>query len=109
MKIFKELPMENLLESAPRILLVRKTMICRVPLMLILMVLCCCTHPPVTPSIAYYVFTANQISNDVSAYSLDISTGALTPVSGSPYLVGTHPRSVAVDPSGKHLYVANML
>ncbi|MGZ5556423.1 MAG: beta-propeller fold lactonase family protein, partial [Candidatus Aminicenantales bacterium] len=35
------------------------------------------------------------------------ATGALTAVSGSPYAVKTGPSSVAVDPSGKYVYVAN--
>ncbi len=43
----------------------------------------------------------------VAAFSIDSSTGALTPVVGSPFTTGNGPLSVAVDQSGKYLYTAN--
>ena len=46
-------------------------------------------------------------SGTVSAFTIDSTTGALTPVPGSPYAAGTVPNTVAVDPSGKFVYVAN--
>jgi len=46
-------------------------------------------------------------SNNVSAYTIDAATGALTLVAGSPFAAGTGPLSVTVDPSGKFAYVAN--
>ena len=45
--------------------------------------------------------------NDVSAYTINASTGVLTPVTGSPFATGVSPFSVTTDPSGKFLYVAN--
>ncbi len=54
-----------------------------------------------------FVYVANQATNDVSAYTMNPSTGALTPVAGSPYPVGTAPVSLSVDYSGAFLYVTN--
>ena len=44
---------------------------------------------------------------DISAYVINSSTGALTPVAESPFLAGSLPQSVRVDPSGRYAYVAN--
>jgi len=46
-------------------------------------------------------------ANNVSAYVIDANSGALTPVPGSPYTTDTLSVAVAVDPSGKFLYVTN--
>jgi 6-phosphogluconolactonase len=43
----------------------------------------------------------------VSGYAIDSTTGALTPVPGSPFAAGLDPNSVAVDPSNRFVYVAN--
>ena len=66
-----------------------------------------CKQPaPLRPQ---FVYVANFYSNLVSAYSIG-STGSLTPVPGSPFgedaAVG--PVSVAVDPTAKFAYVANL-
>ncbi|HEX2711883.1 MAG TPA: beta-propeller fold lactonase family protein [Candidatus Acidoferrales bacterium] len=53
-----------------------------------------------------FVYVAN-IGGNVSAYTIDGATGALTPVPGSPFPAGTSPLSVAVDPMGRFAYVAN--
>jgi 6-phosphogluconolactonase len=53
-----------------------------------------------------FAYVANGGSNNVSVYTIDSTTGALTPV-GSPVAAGLVPASVAVDPSGKFAYVAN--
>jgi DNA-binding beta-propeller fold protein YncE len=58
---------------------------------------------------------ANLISDDVSAYTVNRTTGALTQIdcgagpgcNGANFAAGTNPRSVAATPSGKFLYVAN--
>jgi DNA-binding beta-propeller fold protein YncE len=50
---------------------------------------------------------ANRGSNDVSAYSVG-SSGALSPIPGSPFPAGLGPLSVAVDPKSKFAYVANI-
>ncbi len=52
-----------------------------------------------------FVYAANNVSNNVSAYTIDTVTGALTNV-GS-VAAGTNPVSVIVDPSGKFAYAAN--
>jgi 6-phosphogluconolactonase (cycloisomerase 2 family) len=56
-----------------------------------------------------FVYVANSNSINVSAFTVDSSTGALAPVPGSPFGTspGTSPESVAVDPSGQFMYVAN--
>ncbi|OAJ54926.1 hypothetical protein A6V36_08825 [Paraburkholderia ginsengiterrae] len=46
-----------------------------------------------TPGFAYVV---NDESNTVSAYIINATRGALTPVSGSPFAAGTGPASVAL-------------
>ena len=47
-------------------------------------------------------------SDNVSTYTIDATTGALKKVKGSPFAAGTTPYGVAVDPSGKFAYVANL-
>ena len=68
-----------------------------------------------------FTFVANSVSNDISVYTIDSSTGALTQVSCGPngttgcngtveptnFVAGTSPGSVTVDPSGKFAYVTN--
>jgi 6-phosphogluconolactonase (cycloisomerase 2 family) len=53
-------------------------------------------------------YVANAFSNTVSAYSIDATTGTLSPVAGSPFATGSSPFSVAVDPTGHFAYVANL-
>ncbi len=55
-----------------------------------------------------YVYVANHDSDDVSAFSINASTGALTPVPGNPQLAGwSGPVSGAIDPGGRFAYFAN--
>lgn len=49
----------------------------------------------------------SQGSGSVSGYAIDGTTGVLSPVPGAPFAAGLYPRSVAVDPSNKFVYVAN--
>ena len=49
------------------------------------------------------------VSGGVSGYLIDATTGALTPIAGSPFASGRGPESVAVDPSGRFAYVANFV
>jgi RHS repeat-associated protein len=60
---------------------------------------------PIGPRFAY---VANSGSNSVSGFTIDSTTGVLTPVSGSPFPAGVGPRSVVVDPSGRFAYVPNL-
>src|SRR6266852_642064 len=44
---------------------------------------------------------------NVSAYTFDAATGALSPIGGSPFAAGTTSGSVTVDPTGQFVYVTN--
>jgi 6-phosphogluconolactonase (cycloisomerase 2 family) len=62
----------------------------------------------VDPSGRFVYVTNNGFpSFNVSAYSINPLTGALTDVPGSPFSAGNAPISVTVDPLGKFVYVAN--
>jgi len=52
-----------------------------------------------------HAYVANQNSSDVSAYNIDPTSGTLTPV--GTFASGLFPDSVAADPGGRCLYVAN--
>lgn len=61
-----------------------------------------------------FLFVANDLSNsssadDLPAYTIDPSTGALSQLSGSPFTTGSliTPASLSVDSTGKFLYVAD--
>ncbi len=64
-------------------------------------VVTCTTNPP------RFVYVTNGGSNNVSAYAVDATSGALTATSGSPFHAGNLPVAVAVDPTGSYVYVAN--
>lgn len=54
------------------------------------------------------LYVANYGSSDISAYTVNLSTGALTAVSGSPFsMKATGPVALAADPKGRFLYSAN--
>src|SRR6266852_5478023 len=62
-----------------------------------------------------FAYVANQCGNvsctgsgNVSGYTIDSTTGVLSPVPGSPFAAGSAPSSVAVDPAGKFAYVTNL-
>jgi 6-phosphogluconolactonase len=59
------------------------------------------------PLLAQFAYVANATSNNVSGYTINATTGALTAIAGSPFPAGSFPFSVAVDPTGKFAYVAN--
>jgi len=63
------------------------------------------------PLRAEFAHVANSLGTGgyVSAFRIDPTTGALTPIPGSPFPAGSVPISVAVDPLGKFAYVANEL
>jgi 6-phosphogluconolactonase len=52
--------------------------------------------------------TANA-NNQVAAFTVNSSTGALTSIAGSPVTVGRDPQGLAVTPDGKFLFIANFL
>jgi 6-phosphogluconolactonase len=56
-----------------------------------------------------FAYVANFNSGTVSGYTINATTGALTPTGGA-YVVGTGPTCVAVDPSlGVYLYTSNKI
>jgi len=56
-----------------------------------------------------YLYVSNQMSSDgsVSAFSINSTTGALTPIAGSPFatLANGEPARLSTDPEAKFLYV----
>jgi 6-phosphogluconolactonase len=54
-----------------------------------------------------YLYVANAGSDTVSAFAVDPSSGALTPLSPATFATGKSPSSIAVDPSLGYIYVAN--
>ena len=53
-----------------------------------------------------FIYTANTGGNSISAFSNDTS-GALTPVAGSPFTFAGGPIGIASTPNGKFLYVSS--
>ncbi|TAJ19300.1 MAG: hypothetical protein EPO68_06530 [Planctomycetota bacterium] len=51
-----------------------------------------------------FLYVANQFSGNVSSFSIDASTGALTPI--ATIAAGTAAHAVTVDPTGRLAYVA---
>lgn len=58
--------------------------------------------PASTPQFLYAV---NELSNSISAYSINSATGALTPVVGSPFSTPPMPHWIAFNPSATTAYV----
>lgn len=67
------------------------------------------TSPTVspTPSATRFMYLANTASNNVTAYSVNGTSGFLTAISGSPYTAGTSPMTAVINPAGPWLYVGN--
>ena len=53
-----------------------------------------------------FLYVANAGSNNISVFSIDSSTGKLTPVAGSPFFLGLSPPTMQLMPSGNFLYVS---
>ena len=51
------------------------------------------------------MYIANVGSNNISVFSIDPTSGAVTQLQGSPYPIGMTPLNMALSPSGKTLYV----
>ena len=55
-----------------------------------------------------FVYVANAVSNDVTAYTLNQTTGVLAQVAGSPFTTGgANPQRVTIDSAGKFAFVSN--
>ena len=52
-------------------------------------------------------YLADSNTNDLAAYSLDLSTSLFSNVAGAPFATGGNPDGIAVEPSGRFLYVVN--
>ncbi len=52
-----------------------------------------------------YVYVVNRSTQNVTPYTIDQSTGALTP--GTTVATELNPQAITVDPSGKYVYVVN--
>jgi 6-phosphogluconolactonase len=65
-------------------------------------------NPPPT-GYKYYAYVAggDSYSKQVYAFAINIATGALTAVAGSPFDAEWGPNFITVDPSGKFAYVGN--
>ncbi len=55
-----------------------------------------------------FAYVANGNSNDVSMYTINATTGALTAMAPGTIAAGRFPQAVAVDPSGRFAYVATL-
>jgi 6-phosphogluconolactonase len=53
-----------------------------------------------------FLYVANALSNNISVFSIDSGTGALTPLAGSPFSIGVPPLSMQLAPSGNFLFVS---
>lgn len=57
-----------------------------------------------------FIYVGNQSTGSyaqIFGFSIDATTGSLTPVPGSPYANGDVPLSLTFDPSGSRIYVGN--
>jgi 6-phosphogluconolactonase (cycloisomerase 2 family) len=61
----------------------------------------------IDPSGKYLLVTNNYFSDNVSVFSIDPGSGALTEVPGSPFLANANPTEILITPSGKFVYVTN--
>lgn len=51
-----------------------------------------------------FLYAPDASSSQIVGFSISTSSGALTPLAGSPFPAGMPPLEVAIDPSGKFLY-----
>jgi 6-phosphogluconolactonase (cycloisomerase 2 family) len=54
-----------------------------------------------------FAYVANTVENNVSAYNIDTSTGALTPMAIPKVAARVSPVAIALDPTGRFAYVTN--
>jgi 6-phosphogluconolactonase len=70
-------------------------------------------------SAGHFLYVANLATSNFSVFNINSTSGALTAISGSPYVVtgpttatttppATTPVALAIDPSGKYLYIASL-
>lgn len=61
----------------------------------------------IDPTGKYLLVTNSSLSDSVSVFSIDSSTGALTAVSGSPFYANDTPSEIVIHPAGNLVYVTN--
>jgi len=56
----------------------------------------------------HFLYAANTTANNISGFAIDSTSGALTPVPGSPFtsIAGSGPSAMSMDTNNKFLYVA---
>jgi 6-phosphogluconolactonase (cycloisomerase 2 family) len=64
--------------------------------------------PPTPSAQPKFAYTANELTADLSGYSIDPTTGALTPLAGFPIASGTNPIFITHDPANKFAIVADI-
>ncbi|MBV9607970.1 MAG: choice-of-anchor D domain-containing protein, partial [Acidobacteria bacterium] len=64
------------------------------------------TSLAVAPS-GNFVYVLDTASNFLEGYAIAATTGALTPIPGSPFATGNTPAQVILDSSGKFVFVSN--
>ena len=52
-----------------------------------------------------FLYVGNAVSLDISVFSIDSGSGALAPISGSPFPIGISPISMQLSPAGNFLFV----
>jgi 6-phosphogluconolactonase (cycloisomerase 2 family) len=61
----------------------------------------------IDPSGKYLLVTNNYFSNNISVFSIDTGSGALSEVPGSPFYANANPTEILITPSGKFVYATN--
>ena len=56
------------------------------------------------PNLEFVYSTEANIGGVVYAYSVNISTGALTALPGAPFTAGTNGRGIVIDPAFRYLF-----
>jgi 6-phosphogluconolactonase len=66
------------------------------------------TPTPSSSNVEGFAYVLNNQSANISAYSIDATTGALSEIPGSPFAsLGALPEAMSITPSGEFAYVAN--
>jgi 6-phosphogluconolactonase (cycloisomerase 2 family) len=61
----------------------------------------------IVSTVPRFAYVSNPFTNDVSGFTVDASTGTLTPMPVTSFAAGTTPRQVVVDPFGRFAYAVN--
>ncbi|MFZ3342805.1 MAG: beta-propeller fold lactonase family protein [Terriglobales bacterium] len=64
-------------------------------------------HGAVVDPSGKYLLVTNTFTNNISVFSIDSGSGALTPVAGSPFYANNGPGEILIAPSGDLVYVTN--